>query len=111
MIRGWLEPGLVVVLSCHAAAWLSQEATHAANSVAVGLRPRDHFCVHCGQPNVVDFEDLIYSCGGCHGRNYRVMELTTHWPTHVDVPAPTEPEGNRPEELLAADSGWASDDH
>jgi hypothetical protein len=104
MIRGWLEPGLVIVLSCHAAAWLSQQATDAAQSVTAELRPHDHYCVHCGQPNPVDFEDLMYRCGSCQGRNNRMLELAMHWQTDAkSAVTPMPPEMERPQELMAAD--------
>lgn len=97
MVRGWLEPLLLILVCCHSAAWLSQEGTDLAQAVSHRFRPCDHNCVHCGFPNTVEFEQVVYRCEACSGSNCRLTDVLTarnwqslpqpNWPDPAEGPA------------------------
>jgi len=100
MIRGCLEPGLLVLVCCHAGAWLAHGVSNAAHNVTAHIRPCDHICTHCGYPNPVEIEDVVYCCDVCQGRNNRLGELMAIWhdTPESDLP-PTEPAAPVPPEM------------
>jgi hypothetical protein len=81
MVRGWLDPCALILICCFSATGATQGLSNAAQAVSLRLRPCDHYCVHCGIPNVVEFEQVVYRCDSCSGRNSRWEELlsTRNW--------------------------------
>ncbi|MDZ4687966.1 MAG: hypothetical protein SH850_23075 [Planctomycetaceae bacterium] len=99
MIRGCVEPGLLILVCCHGGAWLAQGVSNAAHNATAHIRPCDHVCAHCGYPNPVEIEDVVYRCDVCQGRNNRLGELMAIWqeapgsnPHPTESPAPVSPE-------------------